>query len=157
MSVFNYNDEEVTVNVNMFNERKQFKFVSASNVGAVCNIVESTAKQETRRLTLKPNFGVSTYFLIRPTVTGKIALKVRASDVGDSAFDEIQKEFKVEHEGIKVSNNFPKIFDLRNQSHDSFVFNLPIAKDHIPSSLKIEATSVGDLIGPALSNIHTLM
>lgn len=158
VTVFNYNEEAVTIDVEMSNSLTQFKFVSATAEGTTCNIVDSTKKLQKKEIVVQPNSGASTYFLIRPTVTGDITLKVKAYDKDDDGTsDEIEKKFKVEHEGIAKKNNIPMLFDLRNKTSDSYEFEIPISDKHVPSSLKIGVMATGDLIGPALTNIHNLM
>lgn len=155
VSVYNYNKEEVTVDVTMFNGDGKFKFVTP--VGNTCKELKETKMK--KAVTISPKTGSSTYFLVRPTSTGQITLKVKASNENDGGelFDEIKKNFKVEHEGITTIKTTSKLFDLREKTIDSFAFNLGIPNDHIPSSLKINARAIADLLGPALPNIHNLM
>lgn len=145
----------VTVDVKMFNEDEEFEFVDAEQLGNICNIVGSGDGERTRNVKISNGVG-STFFLIRALITGQIKIKVRATSTKYG--DEIEKFLVVEHEGRREVKNNPYLIDLRNRTHDGKSFNIPIPqKGVILKSINIQASAIGDLLGPALVNIQKLM
>lgn len=56
------------------------------------------------------------------------------------------------------TSNKAFLIDLRNKDNEAFPFDLAFAAEKVVwNSIVIEASVVGDLLGPALANIHTLM
>jgi CD109 antigen len=156
ISVFNFIEKPpraVTVTVEIFNEG-EFDFVNTKMQGSECVKTFSQEAKRSNTITVPNKSGSSTYFLVKPLVTGKINLKVKATTLGRK--DIVEKEFLVEHEGITYEGNIQRHYILDNK--DATVFDLPINNEKIlPNSIYIEASVIGDLLGPALKNIQNLM
>jgi CD109 antigen len=159
VTVFNYilrPKREVTAEIKMFNKDNEFEFVEATASGGVCNIASADAAFRTKSLKVPTGNGASTYFLIRALVTGEIKIKVKAST--SSHGDEVERLMLVENEGLTKYENKAFLIDLRKKERDSYVFELPIISEKIIwRSIMIETSVIGDLLGPALANIHNLM
>lgn len=158
--VFNYisrPQETLDVKVEMFNNDAVFEFVDARMVGNECIKTTSSDTIRSKTISVPTKSGAATFFLIKPKVTGEITLNVKAIASGKQ-IDEVKRFMLVEHEGLKISDNIVNIFDLRQKDHDAFYFVLPIDEEKlIPNSIAIEASVIGDVMGPALTNISSLM
>lgn len=158
VTVFNFITRQkgpIEVEVKMFTEG-DFEFVEATTVGKTCRV--SNLKENFIMKTLKVDAGSGglTFFLIRATALGEIKLKVKASAEGFE--DEVEQFLRVESEGMTHYRNEPKLFDLRNSSFVSFDFELKIPTENVVAkSIHVEASVVGDMMGPALANIQNLI
>lgn len=164
VSVFNYiqaGTRPLTVIVTMMNDEidPEFEFVTATQSGNTCYITvpsNQMQKNQTQIVTVQKDSGSSTYFLIRALKTGSIKIKVRAST--DTHEDEVERLMLVENEGMKMSGNEGFLVDLTSKNFDSKAFTIPFAEDNvINKSIVIEASVIGDLLGPALQNTHKLL
>lgn len=89
-------------------------------------------------------------------VRAEIVRKTKSKKV-ENIFDEVEKQLKVEHEGLTDYRNEAVLIDLRDKSRDGYSFNIFIPDTALNSSIKINAAAIGDLIGPALSSTENLM
>lgn len=159
VTVFNYIQKvkkAVIADVKMYNKNEEFEFIDATVSGNSCKVVASSDEMRSKSLSVPSGNGAATYFLIRALVSGEIKIKVRASTA--RLGDEVEKMLLVENEGLTMYENKPFLIDLRDKSHDGHDFGLPIPSEGIiQKSILIEASAIGDLLGPALINIHKLM
>lgn len=157
VSVFNYISpkKSATVKVILFGNG-EFEFVDTMSAGGFCNIQASADSQRTKTITVATGSGSSAHFFIRALITGEITLNVRATTAGYK--DAVSKKLLVENEGLTVSGNKPFQIDLRKNTNTGLNFDLPIPEEElIQKSIVIEASAIGDMLGPALANIHNLM
>lgn len=64
----------------------------------------------------------------------------------------------MEFDGKRVDDNTPYLIDLRGESRfDSYFAEISIDENAINSSIKIEMSTIGDLIGPAIVDTEKLM
>ena len=159
VSVFNYNRKRfttVSAKVELFNNEAEFVFIDQKMVGSECTKSGSNDTARSKTISVANGNGASTFFLIKALVSGQIKIKVKAT-TPSSTPDEVERLMLVEHEGLTKSGNVARL--LRpSGGFDSENFYLPIPTENIiGDSISIEASVIGDLIGPALSNIHNLM
>lgn len=164
VSVFNYipvGTRPLTVSVSMMNDEiePEFEFVTATQSGNICYVTvlsKQMQKTQTQTVTVHKDSGSSTFFLIRALKSGSIKIKVRAST--DTYEDEVERMMLVENEGMKISGNEGFLADLTNKRFDSKELTLSFAEENvIKKSIVIEASVIGDLLGPALKNVHSLL
>jgi CD109 antigen len=158
VTVFNYvtrPSRPVTVTVEMANDDGEFDFVDTRMSGSECVKTPSRDQKRSKTITVPSGSGASTFFLIKTLATGQIKLKVKATSPNRK--DAVEKLILVEHEGLKVNGNIPKLFNLRTR-HDAHHVIIPLNEEKIiNNSISIEASAIGDLLGPAMQNIHNLM
>lgn len=159
VSVFNYlanGNEPISVAVDMPKDHGyEFQEINSKS----CQFTASTsgARNQQQTLLVKPKNGKEVSFYIKATHIGRITIRVNAYSGQHS--DSIVKQVKVMREGIRKVQTYSKAFDMRNQETDSFYVNLPpdSDSDFIANSVDVRTSITGDLLGPALSNIHNLM
>ena len=141
--------DDYPATVTMFNENKDFEFV------------ENTESQDhlTKTINSTANSGTNVKFVIRSLKVGYITLKIEATT--SIAGDRVEQQLLVEPEGITRYINEAILVDLRMnlRSQQSFTKSVEIVvpQNFVPDSLKIEASLIGDLLGPALDNLDNLM
>jgi CD109 antigen len=159
VTVFNYISRPkraVNADVKIFNKENEFEFIDTAVVGGECKITPSEHQHRTKSISVPAGNGASTFFLIRALVTGQIKIKVRASTSNQG--DEVERMMLVEHEGMTKTENKPMLIDLRGKNHEAHSFDLSFATEKVVwNSIVIEASVIGDLLGPAFANIHNLM
>ena len=86
-------------------------------------------------------------------------MEVQAKILKTSKTDIVEKIVRVEREGFRTTDNQAMLVDLRNVTHFSktFEISLPEEDRYIKNSVEIEAAAIGDLLGPAFTNIQNLM
>ena len=154
ITVFNYLSQSGTAIVELFSIDGDFAFVDTRKDGNDCVKTASSDTKRSKTVTISNGNKASTSFLIKPQVTGLIKIRVKASS-GDKT-DEVERMMLIEHEGMTKSENFPILIRPGGELFSHNII-LPIGDDSIQNSISIEASAVGDLLGPALSNIQNLM
>jgi CD109 antigen len=154
--VFNYMENDQRAEVTLSNDDKEFEFAEVdddeNDVNREKRAVESQRKKQ---VVVKSNSGSSVSFMIRPLKAGKITIKVTATS--PTAGDGIERELIVEPEGITHFMNKAVFIDLRNGNEFKTNITIDIPKNAIPDSTFIEASAIGDVLGPSLENIDKLM
>lgn len=143
--IFNYLNADYPATVTMFNEKQEFQFM------------ENTANQQkiVKNINTKSNSGTSVRFIIKALKVGYITLKIEASVA--LAGDKIEQFLLVDPEGIKRFNNEAILIDLRTQSTFTKSVAIVVPQNFVADSLKIEASLIGDLLGPTIDNLDNLM
>lgn len=121
-----------------------------------CGYTESTDNERMKTVSVPSNSMQSTSFIIKPTVTGKIKINVKATNQELNLIDEVEKEFLVEHDGVSHIDNtvFPIEAAKASGLHR---YEINLMSNVIPKSVKIGGSMVGDLLGPALLDVSKLM
>lgn len=145
VNVFNYMDKNYPAIVTMFNDNKDFEFVEKT----------TNKEQITKNITAKSNSGTSVRFLIRALKIGFITLKIEART--SIAGDRIEQQLLVEAEGVKRYVNEAVLIDLRTQKAFSKSVNIIVPPNIVTDSLKIEASFIGDILGPTIENLDNLL
>lgn len=155
--VFNYLDSDQQTHVTLFNEFNEFEFINPDDDE------DSSAKRqkrgtETARKTevlLKSEEGATVSFMIRPLKAGQITIKVIAESA--MAGDGVEKQLKVEPEGVPQYLNEAVLIDLRNEQEFKRIIDIMIPQEAVPDSTRIEVSAIGDILGPSIENLDKLM
>jgi CD109 antigen len=148
--VFNYMDKEQAAEVTLFNYFEEFEFVSA-----VTGEKASKEMQKKLKAVIVPESGTSVSFVIRPLKVGHITIKVVASSA--VAGDRVERQLIVEPEGVTQYMNKAVFIDLRNNPEFKSNITVTIPPNAVPDSTKIEASAIGDILGPSIDNLDKLM
>jgi len=143
--IFNYMDADYPATVTMFNDKQEFQFM------------ENTANQQklVKNINTKSSSGTSVRFIIKALKVGYITLKIEASVA--TAGDKIEQLLLVEPEGIKKYNNEAFLVDLRTATTFTKTVDIVVPPNYVSDSLWIEASFIGDLLGPTIDNLGNLM
>uniref|UniRef100_A0A1I8AIS1 NTR domain-containing protein n=1 Tax=Steinernema glaseri TaxID=37863 RepID=A0A1I8AIS1_9BILA len=154
--VFNYLEKEQDVRVVLKHEKDSgFDFVQKD--GSIKK--NQKDKNYNVRILSVPGGGVSkaVYFPIVPTKIGyvKLSIVAQAAQAGDA----VEMPLKVEPEGYRVDRNVPVIIDLAGGKVNNFSkeIDLQFPNDAVDGSRRARVDIVGDIMGPALSNIDSLV
>ncbi|KAL7026587.1 hypothetical protein ACKWTF_005088 [Chironomus riparius] len=146
--IFNYMKDDYQATVTMYNEKQEFEFVE--------NTPRSSDQDNLiKKSNATANSGNTVSFVIRALKVGYITLKIEAST--SIAGDRVEQQLLVEPEGITRYINEAVLVDLRNQHTFSKLVDVVVPNEFVPDSLKIEASLIGDLLGPALDNLDNLI
>lgn len=143
--VFNYMKDKASATITMFNDNQEFEFIERT----------TSKKMLLKKISIKPNSAVSVKFIIRALKVGYITLKLES--MTSLAGDKIEQKLLVEPEGITRYVNKAVLVDLRTQNKFSKTVDIVVPKDIVPDSLRIEASLIGDILGPTLDNLDQLM
>lgn len=143
--LFNYMNKDYRATVTMSNDKQEYEFVDDS----------ANKAQLVKKITAKSNSGTNVKFLIKPLKIGYITLKIEA--ITSAAGDRIEQQLLVEAEGITRYINEGILIDLRSQQKFNKIVNINVPNDIVPDSLKIEASFIGDILGPTMENLDNLM
>lgn len=154
--VFNYLESDQTTEITFFNSEGEFEFVEVNEAdNQVRKRRQTTDKQRTKTLLVKSQEGVSVPFMIRPIKVGHITIKVTA--VSALAGDGVERQLIVEPEGVTQYRNKAVFIDLRETSEFKSNISITVPNHAVPDSTKIEASAVGDILGPTIENLDKLM
>jgi CD109 antigen len=144
VTVFNYTPKSVKATVFLHNKDNEFEFMEKGNGYILSQEVDVALDN-----------GATAYFTIKPIKVGYIVLTITART--DIAGDGIELPLLVLPEGVKKQANKAVLLDLRNKTAErtSFICNFPA--DIIPDSVKIELSAIGDILGPTISNLDSLV
>lgn len=151
--VFNYMETDQMAEVTLFNAEEEFEFVDVKN-----DANRKKRSVETKRMKtvlVKSQSGITVPFMIRPLKVGHITIKVvaRTSVAGDG----VERLLIVEPEGVTQYKNQAVFIDLRNTSEFNANISISIPNFAVPDSTKIEASAIGDILGPSIENLDKLM
>ncbi|XP_063973145.1 CD109 antigen-like isoform X2 [Diachasmimorpha longicaudata] len=150
--VFNYMDRDVTADVTI-EHSGQFEFAEVSN-----EVHDNGPKLElyrTKRVDVQANSGASVSFMVIPRELGYIPLKATA--VSKIAGDSVEHKLLVKPEGETQYRNRAVFLDLRTASSLSTNISVDIPKNIVPGSEHIEISAVGDILGPSIPNLESLI
>jgi CD109 antigen len=145
--VFNYLESDQESEVTLFNADGEFEFVEGEKL--------SKETQLMKKVSIKSNEGVSVNFTIKPLKVGDIKIKVIAES--GVAGDGIERQLKVEPEGVTQYFNEAMFIDLRDKSEFEKALEIEIPTNAVPDSTHIEVSAVGDILGPSINNLDKLM
>jgi CD109 antigen len=154
--VFNYMDQDQEAKVTLFNSDNELEFTEINEKeNDVHRRRRETETQRTKIILAKSESGTSVSFMIKPLKVGHITLKVTASS--QLAGDGFERELIVEPEGVTQYMNKAVFIDLRNSEEFTTSIKIDVPSIAVPDSTKIEASAIGDILGPALDNLDKLM
>ncbi|KAM8953044.1 CD109 antigen-like [Pelodytes ibericus] len=146
VTLFNYFDENLQAMVTLEGSNSFEIIVPNNDVSIVSGYMNVTV----------PNQGTKTIlFPIKPKQLGQISITVKAFS-SSTTYTETQTIF-VKAEGIKHFNSQSALFEvIANQSvSKNFSFTFP--SDLVPGSEEVFVTVVGDLIGPSIHGLESLI
>ena len=73
------------------------------------------------------------------------------------AGDGLERQLIVEPEGVTQYENKAVFVDLRSSPEFKDTVNITIPDNAVPDSTKIEASAIGDILGPTIENLDKLM
>lgn len=157
--VFNYVPDRkvnLSVDVELFTNESDpdFEFIDKK---IKCKYETSTDNFRSNLISVAQNSMATTSFFIKPLKSGKIKLNVKAIGQQVKLVDAIEKEILVEHEGITRYDNQAVMIDLVKGSFGSRRYEFDFSNETIQKSVKVGASVVGDLMGPALLDVSGLM
>ncbi|VDM23426.1 unnamed protein product [Toxocara canis] len=156
--VFNYMDTEQDVTVILkHDDGAGFDFLQKDGTSKKPLSKESKSKNYNMRFVSVPGGGVSkaVYFPIVPTHIGDVKLSVIAQSA--KAGDAVEQPLKVEPEGYRVDRNVPLVIDLSDKATFSRKVDLQYPLDAVDGSKKARVDIIGDIMGPVLANIDSLV
>lgn len=150
MIVFNYGDSDVTADVTLENNG-DFLFADFAN-----EIDQgSPSGSKTRQVRVSSGSGAPVSFMIIPKKLGNIDIKATASS--GSAVDIVSKQLLVKPEGSRVTVNKAMLLDLRSKPSVSTNISISVPPNIVNDSRAIQLTLIGDLLGPAVTNLEGLL
>lgn len=151
MVVFNYGDQQVTAQVTLDNPNKDFLFADFAN-----EIDQgSPSKMKKREVVVGAGSGVGVSFMVVPQTLGNIPITVEAT--AGSAADRVTKQLLVKPEGTRQTVNRAMLIDLRAEPSFTTTINITTPPNIVNGSKAISVTLVGDVLGPAVSDLQSLV
>ena len=155
-AVFNYLGTDQNVVVKLFNSDREFEFVEVNeHENSVSRQKRALEKERTKEILVKSNEGTSISFMIRPLKAGHITIKVTAES--QLAGDGVERQLRVEPEGVPQYFNEAVFVDLKNQKDFKKNIKITIPSDAVEDSTRIETSVIGDILGPTLENLDNLI
>ncbi|CAK6980420.1 CD109 antigen%2C partial [Scomber scombrus] len=145
--LFNYLPQDLDVTL-IVRESETFEFVSLDNVElSVPNV---------RRVSVRSQGGASVLIPIKPLVLGEIPISVKAMSVVASDF--ISTTVLVKAEGLEQTFSTSLLFEV-SPSHWSIARNVTFTfpADVVEGSERASVTAVGDILGPSISGLDSLI
>nr|XP_027784049.1 CD109 antigen isoform X3 [Marmota flaviventris] len=154
--------EEFALEVTIFNylkEATEVKVIIKKSDGydilLTSNEINATGHQET--ILVPSEDGATVVFPVRPTHLGEIPITVMA--ISPTASDAITQRILVKAEGIEKSYSQSILLDLTDNklqtTMKSFSFSFP--PDTVSGSERIQITAVGDVLGPSINGLASLI
>jgi CD109 antigen len=144
------------VEVTLFNNDKEFEFAEVNDdENSVNRKKRAIDAQRKKNIIVRSNSGTSTSFMIRPLKVGHITIKVTATSA--IAGDGVERPLLVVPEGVTQYVNKAVFIDLRSDSEFKTNVTVKIPNNAIPDSARVEASVIGDVLGPSLENLDKLM
>ena len=154
--VFNYLDTDQNTTVTLFNADSEFEFINADHDDNSAKKQKlETETERKQEIMLKSDEGATVSFMIRPLKAGHITIKVVAES--QMAGDGIEKQLKVEPEGVTQYVNEAILIDLRYVKEFKKTIDIFVPPEAVPDSTRIETSAIGDILGPTIDNLDKLM
>lgn len=147
--IFNYMESDQDAEVTLFNNNGEFEFIDTDSEG------KNEETKRSKKVAIKSNDGVSVSFIIKPLKVGNITIKINAESA--MAGDGIERQLKVEPEGVTQFFNESMFIDLRSSAEFSKHFDIEIPVKAVLDSTRIEVAAIGDILGTSINNLDKLM
>ncbi|GFO10657.1 alpha-2-macroglobulin [Plakobranchus ocellatus] len=150
-NVFNYLQQDVTVRVTLAKSSEFF------NIFIGANKLETWRQEEVYQdIMVAAGEAKSVYFPIIPSELGRINLEVKAQST--VAADAVRRQLLVEAEGVPKEYNVPVLIDLTDGRNSfSETVNLTLPATTVRGSELVRVSAVGDLMGPTLAGLDSLL
>ncbi|KAI6071502.1 CD109 antigen [Aix galericulata] len=148
VNIFNYLKEEAEVNV-ILDVSDAFDIILTSNE------VNATGNQQS--VFVPSEDGKTVQFPIKPKQLGEIPIKVTA--ISSAASDAIIQKILVKAEGLEQTYSQTLLLDLTGSKpravSNTLDFTFP--SDVVSGSERVQVTAVGDLLGPSINGLSSLI
>nr|XP_027310791.2 CD109 antigen [Anas platyrhynchos] len=148
VNIFNYLKEEAEVNV-ILDASDAFDIILTSNE------VNATGNQQS--VFVPSEDGKTVQFPIKPKQLGEIPIKVTA--ISSAASDAIIQKILVKAEGLEQTYSQTLLLDLTGSKpravSNTLDFTFP--SDVVSGSERVQVTAVGDLLGPSINGLSSLI
>ncbi|XP_036398075.1 CD109 antigen-like [Megalops cyprinoides] len=147
VEVFNYLQQRLEVAV-LVEENASFEFVFSDN--------GTSPRARAQKVSVGSQDGASVLFPIRPKVLGPISIKAHA--VSALGSDMVVGTVLVKAEGIEKSYTkslFLELPPVEQHLHKEILFDFP--PDVVPGSQRAEVAIVGDILGPSITGLESLI
>ncbi|NWW49476.1 CD109 protein, partial [Pedionomus torquatus] len=148
VSVFNYLKEEAEVTV-ILDAHEAFEIIPTSNE------INATANQ--RAVSVPSEDGKTVQFPVRPRQLGEIAMAVTA--VSPAAADAVLRQVVVKAEGVEQTYSQTVLLDLAGNKPQTLskTLDFTFPPDVVSGSERVEVAAVGDLLGPSITGLSSLI
>ncbi|WAQ99032.1 CD109-like protein [Mya arenaria] len=104
---------------------------------------------------VKPNSAATVYFPIIPRALGKIKLTVETRSIYSA--DAVERKLLVEPEGTAGEYNVPVLLNLKNTPDFTTTVPITFPPNTVPGSERITVSVIGDLMGPSINGLESLI
>ncbi|OWK57705.1 CD109 antigen [Lonchura striata] len=148
VNIFNYLKEEAEVSV-ILDMNDAFEIMLTSNE------INATANQQS--VSVPSEDGKTVQFPIKPKQLGEIPIKVTA--VSSAASDAVIQKVLVKAEGLEQTYSQTVLLDLTRNKRQAVAKTLEFTfpSDVVRDSERVQVTAVGDLLGPSINGLSSLI
>ncbi|NXB74960.1 CD109 protein, partial [Donacobius atricapilla] len=148
VNIFNYLKEEAEVTV-ILDMTDAFEIILTSNE------INATGNQQS--ISVPSEDGKTVQFPIKPKQLGEISIKVTA--VSSAASDAIIQKVLVKAEGLEQTYSQTVLLDLTGNKRQavSKTLEFTFPSDVVSDSERVQVTAVGDLLGPSINGLSSLI
>lgn len=150
--VYNYLADAQDAEVTLFNTNGEFEFAEVIEDQELSCTVDV---ERVKTVTVDSQSGVTVSFMIRPIKVGTINIKITATT--PVAGDGLEKPLIVEPEGVTQYMNKAILIDLTKTTTFKSSVTIEVPANAVENSTRVEASAVGDILGPTLENLDRLM
>uniref|UniRef100_A0A8B9F4K6 CD109 antigen n=1 Tax=Amazona collaria TaxID=241587 RepID=A0A8B9F4K6_9PSIT len=148
VNIFNYLKEEAEVTV-ILDMSDAFEIILTSN--------EINATENQQSVSVPSEDGKTVQFPIKPKQLGEIPIKVTA--ISSAASDAIIQKVLVKAEGLEQTYSQTVLLDLTGNKPRSVskTLDFTFPSDVVSGSERVQVTAVGDLLGPSINGLSSLI
>ncbi|TRZ24746.1 hypothetical protein HGM15179_002448 [Zosterops borbonicus] len=148
VNIFNYLKEEAEVTV-ILDMTEAFEIILTSNE------INATANQQS--VSVPSEDGKTVQFPIKPKQLGEIPIKVTA--ISSAASDAVIQKVLVKAEGLEQTYSQTVLLDLTGNKRQtvSKTLEFTFPSDVVSDSERVQVTAVGDLLGPSINGLSSLI
>lgn len=149
--------EEMVLQVNVFNylESSQDALISLQVTDSLHVQGASVGSAATKTITIPAGEAQSALFIVTPQMVGSVPINVTAQS--PAAADRVVRQLLVEAEGITKSYSRGVFLDLSSTASLSETLSLALPTETVEGSARAVISVIGDIMGPALSNLAQLL
>ncbi|NXX84199.1 CD109 protein, partial [Urocolius indicus] len=148
VNIFNYLKEEAEVTV-ILDMNDAFEIILTSN--------EINATENQQSVSVPSEDGETVQFPIKPKQLGEIPIKVTA--ISSAASDAVIQKVLVKAEGVEQTYSQTVLLDLTGNKPQavSKTLDFTFPSDVVSGSERVQVTAVGDLLGPSINGLSSLI
>ncbi|XP_065187438.1 CD109 antigen-like [Sycon ciliatum] len=150
--------EELVLQVNVFNylDTSQETLVTLDSTPSLKVTGANAGQAASKTITVLAGKAQSALFIVKPTISGRLPITVTAR--AGLAADRVIRQLLVEPEGVTKSYSHGVFIDLTNTGSmtEKLLLSLP-TEGLVPGSARTVVSVIGDIMGPALSNLDKLL